>query len=288
MNTTLNPTEKYIDISLNDQNFSLLILSVQLSLKDISFCISDQEDKCYAVVSYSFSEKQSITALNLFLTELFRQEDLFQHDYLQVFVSYKHSHATLIPSAIFDKKYLSEYLSLVDEHIENQSITFDYIAETDAYNVYIFPQLIQQTIFSRYPKANLLHHSSVFIKSIYINYPSITDKTVYVNVNNNEFEICIIKQSGLQLYNTFQFKTKEDYLYYLIFIMKQMDCDPAQHKVILSGKIANDSAIFQLMYKYIKDVSFVDMKITDDNLAFLKDVAPYYYFTLLNLKLCAS
>jgi len=288
MTATLNPTEKYIDLTLNDQNFSLLSLSVQLSLKEFSFCINNQEGRCFAVESYSFSEKLSITDLNLFINELFQQESLFQHEYMHVFVSYKHSHASLIPAALFDAGNLTEYLSLIEDHPEEQTHMYDYISESDAYNVYIFPQQLYQSILSRFPLTRFIHHSTVFIKSIYFTYPSITENKVFVNVNNNEFELCIFKKSGLQLYNTFQFKTKEDLLYLLLFVMKHLGCDPSQHQVLLSGKIADDSAVYQLLYKYIKDIGFTEMKQSEAISTLLKDVAAYYYFTLLNLRLCVS
>ncbi|MCX6231335.1 MAG: DUF3822 family protein [Bacteroidetes bacterium] len=288
MTTSLHPTESYIDESVNDQNIKLLNLAVQLSHREVSFCITDKNDKCYAIENYSFTEIFSVNELNLFIGELLNKNKLLQPEFLQIVFSYKNSYATLIPAVFFNADNLKAYLSLVEENPDDLVQTYDFISKLDAYNVYIFPQLLQNTILQKFKNAKFIHFSTVFIKSVFINYPETVGNKAYVNVNNNEFDICIFKESKLQLYNTFQFKTKEDFIYYLLFAIKQFDCDPAQLEVILSGKITEDSVLYQLIVKYISEVSFGISKITEDAKTIMKDIPGYYYYSLLNMSQCVS
>ena len=223
MAITLNPTESYIDSSLNEQSFSSISLSLQLSLNDVSFTIIDNNQGNYlAIVAYNFPEKTSVSGLVDFLTQLFLHQDLLKKEFAQVFVSYKNNTATLIPTELFDENQLSTYLKFTTDDVPDANIVSDFIKEIDAYNVYSIPQSIEKLIKMNFVTAKFIHNSTAFIQGVFNNkYVVGNADKVFVNINNNELEVIIVKGSKFYLYNSFQFKMKEDFLYYLLFAMKQ-------------------------------------------------------------------
>ena len=288
MTISLNPTDSYIDSSLNEQSFSSISLSLQLTLNDVSFCITNNSQGNYlAIVCYTFTEKVSISGLADFLTQLFLHQDLLKKDFAHVFVSFKNNTATLIPTELFDVSQLTTYLKFATEDMPDTVNVFDFIKEIDAYNVYSIPQSIEKLIKMNFVTAKFIHNSTAFIQGVFNNKYVVgnTDK-VLVNINNNELEVIIVKGSKFYLYNSFQFKMKEDFLYYLLFAMKQFNCDPANTELIVMGKIAEQSPIHSLLLKYIAEVNFAKNTIESNLTTLLNEAPEHYYFTLLNLSKC--
>ena len=63
----------------------------------------------------------------------------------------------------------------------------------------------------------------------------------------------------LGIYNSFDFSTKEDFIYYLLFTTEQLNLNPENFKVQLLGLISEDSEFFEIAYKYIRNVSLLDV-----------------------------
>jgi hypothetical protein len=288
MTISLNPTESYIDSSLNEQSFSSISLSLQLSLNDVSFCITNNsQDNYLAIVCYTFTEKTSVSGLADFLVQLFQHQDLLKKDFAQVFVSYKNNTATLIPTELFEENQLTTYLKFTSEDISDAINFSDFIKEIDAYNVYSIPQSIEKLIKMNFVNAKFIHNSTAFIQGVFNNkYVVGNADKVFVNINNNELEVIIVKGSKFYLYNCFQFKMKEDFLYYLLFVMKQFNCDPTSTEIIVMGKIAEQSPVHSLLLKYIAEVNFAKNTTESNLITLLNETPQHYYFTLLNLNKC--
>jgi hypothetical protein len=65
--------------------------------------------------------------------------------------------------------------------------------------------------------------------------------------------------------NTFEYKTPEDLIYYLLFTAEQLNLNPEIFKLEFLGNIAEDDAYFKIAYKYIRNVSLLDVKDLQEN-----------------------
>ena len=103
---------------------------------------------------------------------------------------------------------------------------------------------------------------------------------IYMAISyTNNFEIIAIKQGALLLYNTFEYHTKEDYIYYLLFTLEQLQLNPETIQLVLLGLINKEDDIYSITYKYIRNVSFGNRM---DTYNFTKTpTTNYSYFTLL-------
>jgi hypothetical protein len=61
---------------------------------------------------------------------------------------------------------------------------------------------------------------------------------------------------------------------------------PEQVMVTLSGEIVKNSAIFEIMYKYIRNISFAEPISQVTNSYILQDIEAYRYQNLFNAMLC--
>jgi len=92
---------------------------------------------------------------------------------------------------------------------------------------------------------------------------SSTKTICYAYVSKNEIALAVINQKKVLLYNQFQYHTKEDFLYYILFVYEQLHLNPEEHKLKLFGKIEEDSNLFEICYKYIKKVKVFIPKNTN-------------------------
>jgi hypothetical protein len=65
-------------------------------------------------------------------------------------------------------------------------------------------------------------------------------------------DVVILSQKLLIFYNSFQFLTKEDFIYYLLFTLEQLKFDPETVKLRLFGAIEEEDEIYSICYEYIR------------------------------------
>ena len=115
------------------------------------------------------------------------------------------------------------------------------------------------------------HQSTVLIEQILKLEKNATKAKMYVNVSPNNFEIVVIEDSSLKLYNTFEYKTKEDFIYYILFTSEQLEMNPENFELIFTGDIDSKSELYTITYKYIRFVFFAKRM---DNFKFANDAQP--------------
>jgi hypothetical protein len=60
------------------------------------------------------------------------------------------------------------------------------------------------------------------------------------------------------LFNSFEYKTPEDLIYYLLFTAEQLNLNPEYFKLEFLGDINEEDAFFKMAYKYIRNVFLFD------------------------------
>jgi len=85
----------------------------------------------------------------------------------------------------------------------------------------------------------------------------VEEKQVFVHLGNGHFEIVFVENQKLLLFNSFDFATKEDFIYYVLFTAEQLKLNPETFKLQLLGDINEESDFFKIAFKYIRNVSLM-------------------------------
>ena len=59
------------------------------------------------------------------------------------------------------------------------------------------------------------------------------------------------------MYNTFDYTTKEDFIYYLLFTAEQLGLNPEEFPLVLLGNVTKEDELFKIAYTYIRNVSII-------------------------------
>ena len=78
-------------------------------------------------------------------------------------------------------------------------------------------------------------------------------------------ELIYFVKNKLVFYNRFDFNTKEDLIYYLLFIIDQLKLNPEETPVVITGDISKDDDNYMIIYKYIRNVSVFNSEISKEN-----------------------
>ncbi len=115
---------------------------------------------------------------------------------------------------------------------------------------------INNFIFDTFGEFEYKHASTILIETILQKESDSDDATLYLNINQQHFELTAIYDKKLLLYNSFEFSTKEDVIYYLLFTTEQLKLNPETVKLKLMGTIEKDDQLYQIIYTYVRFVEF--------------------------------
>lgn len=282
MKLTLTETgQKHMAITNNSSNkLNNLELSIQLSLSGLSFCILNKDSNTIIEVKELRFEKR----LNPFevldeLKVLFENESTLNNSFTNVTIVHNNDLSTLVPEELFNKNHVADYLKFNSKILKSDFIAYDSILENSSVNVYVPYININNYIYDKFGTFIFKHISSVLIESILRIEKASTTPKVYIHVSLNHFEIIIIKEGKLELYNTFVYNSKEDFIYYILFIAEQLNLNPETLNLVFIGDITEDDEIYNIAYKYIRNISFGNRN--DDFEYIDKPKSNYSNFTLL-------
>lgn len=230
-------------------------LSIQVGLNGLSFCAVDTISN-QVLTSQRIPFKIASTPY-LLLKELQSALDKnnLSDDIFEVVVVHKNKLFSLVPKPFFNKKDLASYLKFNAKIMANDHIAFDELENHDLVNVYVPFTNVNNYVFDLFGEFDFKHSGSVLISTLLSQNRSSSNTFCYVLVSEKEMEIVMISKKKLLFYNYFEYKNKEDFLYYLLFSLEQLDLDNKLIQLKLFGNIEEGDDVHKLCRRYIKNVS---------------------------------
>ncbi|RMA64194.1 DUF3822 family protein [Ulvibacter antarcticus] len=241
-------------------------LSVQVSLTGLSFLVTDTNSG----ISQFFTKKRFSAISNpeevlLSIQRVFSENIELQTEFGEIVVIYSNEIYAIVPEILFDESRASEYLKFNSKILSNDYIANDLIKDQKLVVVYIPYVNINNYFFEKYGSFKYYHGVSVLLKNIMnLEKYAIVSK-VYLHVREGQFDCIILKGSSLQLCNTYSYRSPEDFIYYILFSFEQLGINPETVPVFLSGEIEEGDDIYKQLYTYIRSISFIENKISNQD-----------------------
>lgn len=162
---------------------------------------------------------------------------------------------TFVPAALYQENRKSKYLDFLGLNDEDSVVCADYLSEAGIYNVYTVPKTEFEALKAE--NREFYHTSSVVVARLIHEGMERTDDTrVYLNINDQRFEMTVLNGGNLLFDNSFRFKTQEDFLYFLLYSLEQLHIDSGSVPIYFFGMIEEDSKLVELTKRYVRDVRF--------------------------------
>lgn len=267
--------------SLNKNNSKAL--SIQISLSGLSFCILNKTTNTIEYLkNISFDKKGTpFDSLERLITTL-DTNTIFEQNFESVLLIYQNELSTCIPKPLFDEDNIADYLKFNAKILNTDFIAYDDIKVNDSINVYVPYININNYVFDRFGAFEYKHASTILIQSLLEKESQSEGKKLFINVSKNYFEIIAIDGTNLEFYNTFEYQTKEDFIYFILFTIEQLRLDPETIQTKLMGEISKDDELFEIVYKYIRYVDFMEQFHNYDFKENQKPKLAHSTYTILN------
>lgn len=240
-----------------DTKISNQELSIQISLSGLSFCILQRDSKTISFLkSYWFDKKLNPFEVLDKLKHLFNSIKELQTTFSNVTVIHANELSTLVPKALFNEEVLADYLKFNSKILKSDFITFDTIEVNDSVNVFVPYVNINNFIYDLFGTFTYKHISTVLIEQLLLAEKNSEKTKMYVNVGKGNFEVVVIDKSALLLYNTFEFNSDEDFIYYILFVSEQLGLNPETLQLVFLGDIKNGDSLYNISFKYIRHIAF--------------------------------
>ncbi|MGB7784694.1 MAG: DUF3822 family protein [Salinimicrobium sp.] len=247
-------------VTLNKHpNTKEIKLSIQVSLNGLSFCALLQEEKRILFFKdIVFPKKLNPIQVLQQIEKVYEQEEFLQRDDLEVIVLFSNELYSLVPEKLFKEENASDYLKFNTRILENDFVAYDQLDNFGMVNVYIPYTNINNFFFEKYGEFEYRHCVSILAEE-FLKLNKDTEGTkAYLNCYPGGYDLLVIKNGNLLLANSFKCKTKEDFIYYLLFTAEQLEMDTSEFELILLGKIVEDSDYYNIAYTYVKKISFLE------------------------------
>jgi hypothetical protein len=268
-----------IDESFTETNLPNYDLALQVTERSCAYSIFDHgNDRFIALESYAVS-----------LPAVIGQNQWMNNPFRSVRIIVENNRSTLIPSALFEESEKDTYLNFSVEPEVEENVLFDRLPGLEIMNIFGVSSTLRDQIAGFFPRAQVCHVSSLLIESIWMNFKNlITDKRIFILVREEAFNMVIFDRKQLVYSNAFHFRAPEDFIYYVIFVMEQLNLNPEEVPVTLLGDISTKTPHFDLIYKYIRNVDFALRSESASYSYVFDDIPGHSFYTLLNPVLCGS
>ena len=254
MAASLNPYISNFDTDFDVEKSAQYRLTIQLALGGLSFALFDTIDnRIIGLECYQSDLLTDNNDLSHAMEKALDAKGLNNKKLHSVFCIIDERTNVLVPDALYSPVNNDQLLGF------SFNTTKDIVTQTDplkkhkAVNVFAFSRTLQLKINEKWPKATVIHSSSVFLESL----PENAKAMVHVNVRNRDFDMAVMKDK-LLFFNNFRFNTKDDFAYFLLFAMEQYGLSGQDTTVCISGLILPSSEIIDLCGHYVKDIQFIE------------------------------
>lgn len=243
--TQKNYRKLSLKIALNGFSFGVidLLSGSVLALKEVDFSgyeNPNNTEECYKIAFSLFPE----------LTD----------KYDEIVVLHNNNLSAFVPVALFDENFMGSYLQYNVKVFESDSFVYDTLGSYLMNNVYVPYVNINNFLIDAFSSFEYKHHASIMVEKLLDLSKNDDDRQMFVHFEQKVFQIIVVQNQKLLFYNSFDFATKEDFAYFLLFTVEQLGLNPEFFTLKLFGHIAEEGELFQIAYTYVRNVSLLDVR----------------------------
>jgi len=272
-------------IHIQTENFNIGLassyhLSIQLGIYHFSYCLLNTTTFTYDYIKkYTLNSREN-TATEI--TEIINNDANLKADFYSQSIAFVNFLSTLVPDRLYKKEEAKTLLAFNTKI--NGTVLADNIVSQKAHLIYSVPESILTIVSNFFPKAKYRSQESIVMQqSSQLN----TDKKkAYLYLNEQKVGITIFDSDKLIFNNSFNYTSKEDLLYYVLFSFEQLKISADSIDVTVFGNIEDTDESFSLMYEYIRNIKLGKRPHQFTFPTEFNSLADHKYFGLFTQILC--
>ncbi|MFS4481445.1 DUF3822 family protein [Hyunsoonleella sp. 2307UL5-6] len=241
-------------------------LSIQISLSGLSFCVLNTASNSITNFEHiPFDKKNNPYEALERIMHYFDIRDYLKTVFDDILVIHENELSTLVPKPLFNADYLADYLKFNSKILKSDVLCYDTLEVNDSVNVYVPYINVNNYIYEAFGEFTFKHYSTLLVEEVLKLEKENSTSKVYAHITAHHFEIIALERNKLNLYNTFEYDNPEDFIYYLLFTIEQLGYNPETIHLVLIGNVALEDDLYNIAYKYIRNISLHQGNITIPN-----------------------
>jgi len=239
-------------------------LSIQLRLNGFSFCISKpSERKIQYFNEYKIPDHKSKVQSWQEITNLFEdwliQKKWSSEQFYETQITLDSSGFTLLPSSFISEENKEDQLHFNQNIPYQYNVGRDLILDTDQELLFPIHSGLNTVINEYLPDAHLNHTITILHESIFSQLKNKNEEDqIFAFVSERNLFLLAYQNSKLIFANSYQYTSKEDFIYFILLVYQMANLDPEKNQLNLLGEINPSSALYNICYQYIRNISLLN------------------------------
>jgi hypothetical protein len=284
-------TARYFDPACGNISSYFCQLYLRVGKNEISYCILDTErSRFLALAAFQWIEPaREPVPVQAQLEYLLQQEEWLRKKFPAVIAGIDSPYHTLVPNPLFSSSRSQEYLDFNFRVPANYICLEDPVDEAGAFNVSSVPLPLKEMLADHFGKPAIVHASTAFLKAAWQHHKAGPPTAqLFLNLRNQEIDLVYYDQGKLHLFNSFQYGSKEEVLYYTLYFLEQAAVLPQQAQLNLCGMIGEETEVYQLLANYFGQITLAGRLPVFSYSPILDQLPEQQYQDLFALALCGS
>lgn len=228
-------------------------LSVQISSDDISFCLLDTlRNKFVMLRSYEPEDNSRFDPYRL--NEIIRKDDFLPRKFRKTNIITPTQRSTLVPGPLFEDSRKEDYLDFNQKKADRERVMISKIKNSDIYAIFSLQEGFADLLKGLFPEGNIMHSLKPLFQYVHFNRRS-TGNNIHLHFEKDYLDTVIFDPNELKFCNTFNFKSRSDIEYFVLYVLKKMNVRQDE-TIYLSGRTKEKEELRHAFSKYLTDVRF--------------------------------
>lgn len=246
------------------------------------YAVLDGQQAILALRSYALDQALDTASLKA----LVGQDYSLRSPYRNIRVGYASPEQALLPARLYEPAQKRAYLEQTARLPEGHSFRADELSGFEARLVYSLPSGLEDQLRSTFAGCRLFHLGTALAEGQRkLGRGAGQGQAVFLHLRGGFVFVSVLDGLNLLFFNAFRYESAKDFVYYALLAYDQCSLNPATQPAYLSGPLLEDSEIYRMAGRYIKQLIFVDPSAYFQFAGPFKEQPGYLHFDLLSLSL---
>ena len=186
-----------------------------------------------------------------------------------------------IPNELYAEQDLNSYAKFFTEE-QSDTLYTQPFAQFGFTSIFNLQQFIEDTLDTHLADAKRYEQNAPVLAMA----ATVNSSSLILDFTAGSFNALLQKEGKLIFQNTFEIENAEEFNYYLLLLIQELDIDTAAVAVLMSGIIDENGDYHTCISRYFEHNSFNLPPANDIDHAILENMPAHYYSSLLALDLC--
>ncbi len=272
---------EFIEDTFIKKNTSIYELSILLGMDGFVYMITDGQQKVHALSQFPYHQKSSYQQNLKALEQYLEKNTLLQSRFRNIRLGIHSAVFSIVPNRLYSEKDKRNILRHLSPNMEFQEVRVDQLSSLNCKNVYGLTSTISNFIKRFFSSARIFNLNTTLLLATFRQaqlFPQ--DRQLFFHADGQYLRAYLFERKNLLAAVQNRYQTPQDFVYFALLIFEQFNLSVTDQPVHLCGKIHEGSEPFKLLFRYIKNIHFVEGPAFIQKGEKTKNLPDYAYFDL--------